>query len=80
MLHMTSSWSLLVGTARWRTLACRGQALPSRNLMSAQEILGVADRIASVNSYVVSPCGQQALACGKCALCAVLSQKDGGRS
>ena len=27
----------------------------------------MADRIASVNQYVVSPCGQQALACGKCA-------------
>ncbi len=35
-------------------------------LSCAQEILGVADRIVSVNSYVVSPCGQQALNCGKC--------------
>ena len=26
----------------------------------------MADRVASVNSYVVSPCGQQALNCGKC--------------
>ena len=33
----------------------------------------MADRIASVNQYVVSPCGQQALNCGKCARAQVLT-------